>query len=256
MKLELKKSSLNLIIDVLMFINLMAIAGIGFMIKFVLVPGHKRNDIYGRDVDLFFWGIDRHKWGSIHLVLSFILLFLLLLHIILHWNMIVVISKRMIPSGITRIISTIGLVLIIFVLGVLPLFVQPEIQEGNSHHHHQSSLTRKDINVDEKSIEKREQKAGKTERMHRKEVNIANSNTLNTIEEPKHRQGNKSGKAINGSMSLDEVSELTHIPVAELAAYVEIPVQYSGEKLGRLRKKYNFQMNDLREYITIKNQVR
>jgi hypothetical protein len=86
--------------------------------------------------------------------------------------------------------------------------------------------------------------------------NTANRDDLNAIEELKHREGNKANSTINGSMTLEEVSVLTQIPVTELASYIGVPEQYSGEKLGRLSKKYNFQMNDLKEYITAKNQVK
>lgn len=50
----MKKSSLLLLIDVLMFLFLALMAGLGLMIKYVLVPGSKRWDIYGRNVDLSF----------------------------------------------------------------------------------------------------------------------------------------------------------------------------------------------------------
>jgi hypothetical protein len=87
----------------LMFIVMMPIAGIGFLIKYVLVPGFKRNEIYGRDVELYYWGIDRHQWGTIHLVLSFVLLFLLLLHIVFHWKQIAGIFKTMVSKRVLRI---------------------------------------------------------------------------------------------------------------------------------------------------------
>jgi hypothetical protein len=89
MNAKINKLKLNLVIDLIMFLVMMAVAGIGFMIKYVLVPGSERNEIYGKGVELFYWGLDRHQWGNIHLILSLILLFLLLLHIFFHWNQIV-----------------------------------------------------------------------------------------------------------------------------------------------------------------------
>ena len=50
----IKKSRLNLIIDIIMFLGMFALAGIGFLIKYLLIPGFKRVDIYGKDVELFF----------------------------------------------------------------------------------------------------------------------------------------------------------------------------------------------------------
>ena len=69
----------NLIIDVLMFLCIAAIAGIAFLIKYTLVPGFERWEIYNRNVDLSLWGMGRHSWGSIHYVIGLVLLALLVL---------------------------------------------------------------------------------------------------------------------------------------------------------------------------------
>ena len=82
------KSKANLIIDALLFLCVMAITGIGLLMKYVLLPGKETTAIYGRKVDLFLFGMDRHAWGRIHLILAFVFLGLLTLHVVLHWNMI------------------------------------------------------------------------------------------------------------------------------------------------------------------------
>jgi len=45
-RVVIKKSKLNLIIDALLSLCLAAIAGIGFLIKYILVPGYQRREIY------------------------------------------------------------------------------------------------------------------------------------------------------------------------------------------------------------------
>jgi len=52
----MEKSKLNLVIDALLLLCLAAIAGIGLLIKYVLVPGYQRWEIYGRNVSLFLLG--------------------------------------------------------------------------------------------------------------------------------------------------------------------------------------------------------
>jgi hypothetical protein len=64
------KPKLNLVIDAIMFIDLMAVAGLGFLMKYVLLPGYKINEVYGSGVELSFLGLDRHQWGPIHLILA------------------------------------------------------------------------------------------------------------------------------------------------------------------------------------------
>jgi uncharacterized membrane protein len=83
----MNRSKLNLIIDGLMFLAMAAIAGLGFLIKYVMPPGPEKIVKYGRNVTLLFLGMDRHGWGRIHLVIGFVFLGLLALHIIIHWRM-------------------------------------------------------------------------------------------------------------------------------------------------------------------------
>jgi hypothetical protein len=133
---NMKKSTINLVIDGLLLLCTAAIAGIGFLIKFVLVPGYRRWEIYNRNVDLFFWGLDRHQWGTIHLIIGLVFLALLALHIVLHWGMIVSIYRVLIPSRILRCIVTVVLILLTTLLFAFPLLIKPEVQErgfGEGH---------------------------------------------------------------------------------------------------------------------------
>lgn len=124
------KSKVNLVINALMFLCVMAIAGIGLLIKYVLLPGKETAAVYGRKVDLFLFGMDRHAWGTIHFIIACVFLGLLTAHIVLHWNMIVSIYCRFIRSKVVRRIVAV----IIFVVGtflvVSPFFVKPEIQKS------------------------------------------------------------------------------------------------------------------------------
>ena len=128
--MTMDKSKVNLIIDALLFLCVMAITGIGLLMKYVLLPGKETAAIYGRKMDLFLFGMDRHAWGRIHLIIAFVLLGLLTLHVVLHWNMIVSIYCRFIRSKVIRRIVAI----IIFIGGtflvVSPFFVKPEIQKS------------------------------------------------------------------------------------------------------------------------------
>ena len=128
--MAMDKSKVNLVIDGVMFLCVMAIAGIGLLIKYVLLPGKETAAVYGRKVDLFLFGMDRHAWGRIHLIIAFVLLGLLTLHVVLHWNMILSIYCRLIGSKVVRRIVAI----IIFIGGtflvVSPFFVKPEIQKS------------------------------------------------------------------------------------------------------------------------------
>lgn len=126
----MKKTSLNLVIDAAMLLCMAAVTGIGLLIKYVLAPGFRRWEIYGRNVDLSLWGMGRHEWGFIHFVIGLILLILLIVHIVLHWAMIVSIYRNMISSSSARYVIAVILIGLTLILIILPFFVSPTIKEG------------------------------------------------------------------------------------------------------------------------------
>ena len=128
--MTMDKPKVNLIIDALMFLCVMAIAGIGSLTKFILLPGKKTAAVYGRKVDLFLFGMDRHAWGTIHFIIACVFLGLLTAHIVLHWNMIVSVYRRLIGSAVARRIVAITIFISGIFLVVSPFFVKPEIQKS------------------------------------------------------------------------------------------------------------------------------
>ncbi len=122
----IEKSKFNFVIDALMFLVIMAMAGLGFLMKYVLVPGRERWVKYGRNVNLTLFGWDRHDWGDIHLDLGLIFLGLLTLHVILHWRQIVGLFQGIVPP------ERRPLVLLVFVLLAIsliyfPFLLSPEV---------------------------------------------------------------------------------------------------------------------------------
>lgn len=137
----MNKSKINLVIDGLLLICIAGIGGIGILMRYVLVPGYMRWEIYGQNVNLFFWGLDRHEWGKIHFIISLAFLFLCMLHIILHWRMIIGIYFKLIPHRIARWVIALMLIMVTIILLGFAYFVTPEVTEqgqGQSH-----SLTEK-----------------------------------------------------------------------------------------------------------------
>lgn len=123
----LQNSVLNFIINATMTLCMSAIIGIGFLIKYTLVSGQERWEIYGRNVELNFLGMDRHQWGMLHLILAFVLLGLLAAHIILHWKVITNAYRKINKEPLTK--KAIAIVFVSFctLLIVIPFFVEPDI---------------------------------------------------------------------------------------------------------------------------------
>ena len=123
------KTRLNFVIDALMFLCLMAIAGLGFLMKYILPPGREVWVRYGRNVDLTWLGWDRHDWGGLHLYLAFALLSLLVIHLILHWSMILGLLARLLPDPKRRQRVALAFLIVSLLLLYFPFLITPEVGE-------------------------------------------------------------------------------------------------------------------------------
>lgn len=120
------KPKLNFIIDATMFLCLMAMAGLGFLMKYSLPPGREVQAQYGRNLYLSWLGWDRHDWGDIHLYLAFALLTLLTVHIILHWPQILGLFRRLVPDPRRRYRLALIFLLLSLLLIYFPFLITPD----------------------------------------------------------------------------------------------------------------------------------
>jgi hypothetical protein len=120
------KLKINFVIDALMFLCLMAIAGLGLLMKYILPPGREVVLRYGRNVDLTWLGWDRHDWGVVHLYLAFGLLTILVIHLILHWSMIVSLFARLLPDPRRRHRVALVFLVVSLLLIYFPFLITPE----------------------------------------------------------------------------------------------------------------------------------
>jgi Domain of unknown function (DUF4405) len=123
------KGKLNIVINALMFLCLMAMTGLGFLMYYILPPGRRIHAVYGRNVNLTWLGWDRHDWGDLHLYLAFILLGLLTIHLILHWNMIVGLCARLLPDRKVRHRVVLAFLVLALLLIYFPFLITPVVEE-------------------------------------------------------------------------------------------------------------------------------
>ncbi|HPT70050.1 MAG TPA: DUF4405 domain-containing protein [Syntrophomonas sp.] len=121
----MNKSRLNFVIDAVMLLGIMALAGTGFVRKYILLSGSASKAAFGRKVDMLLLGINRDDWAVIHLYLGYFLLFLLFWHIYLHWKQIVAIYRKWVPNQHIRLVITIVFVLLGLVFLLFPFFIKP-----------------------------------------------------------------------------------------------------------------------------------
>ena len=125
----MSKAKINLIINGLLLVCLAAIAGIGLLLKYILVPGVQQWEIYGRNVDLSVWGLDRHGWGTIHYGFGVAFLLLVAFHIILHWRTVVAMYRKIIPNHVVRVITAVVLLALTITLLIFALLVKPQVHD-------------------------------------------------------------------------------------------------------------------------------
>jgi len=228
----MKKTTIKFMVDILMFLSMAAIIGIGLLIKYTLISGTERWIKYNNNIDLTFWGMDRHEWGAIHLIIGFVFIGLLVIHLfLLNGKTIQGLLNRFIKQKTTRAVFSILLILLGFALMLGPLFVSPVVnptEPGSGRYF-----------PNHEQIEKQ----GTTNKNYPKSVTkgekIKNSNysSVASIE-------------IKGYMTLKEVSQKYHVPTIYIKERLTIPNSISdNSKLGHLKRRYNFEMNEVKNII-------
>jgi len=253
----MSKSKINFLIDSLMFLCMAAVAGIGFLMKIVLIPGEDRWIKYGKNVELYVFNMDRHQWGTVHLVVALVLLGLLLLHIILHWKLIVGLFSKLINNKSARKLITIVFVFISAFLFLFAFLIKPEMGEiirgqgrqvTDEKYIPETEITNirdnktvvKDDNI---NIEKNDTK-----------IEVVKDNSIDILqdaEEP-HERHNSSNREIEirGYMTIGEVSLANDVPSSYIKKKLNIPETVSdNQSLGVLRREYGFRMSDIEKII-------
>jgi hypothetical protein len=99
----IKRATINFIVDLISFLDLVGLTCTGLIMKYVLPPGtggcgRLLHGGPGRAHIRTLWSMSRHEWGSIHYALAVIFLALMVVHIILHWSWIKNYVKRLLVS--------------------------------------------------------------------------------------------------------------------------------------------------------------
>jgi hypothetical protein len=92
----MRRMTVNFVVDLISFVNLLLLAVTGAVMKWVLPPGSgggrgqgfRGGRRFGPGVDpvKHLFGLGRHDWGDVHFVLALLFVFLILVHLILHWT--------------------------------------------------------------------------------------------------------------------------------------------------------------------------
>ncbi|WP_298238425.1 DUF4405 domain-containing protein [uncultured Algibacter sp.] len=136
----MKKPVLNFTINTVMSICMSAIIGTGFLIKYILIPGKERWVKYGNNVELYWLGMDRHEWGTLHLILGLVLLALVIVHIFLHWKIIVGVYKKLIAQPLTKKIVALAFLFLCLLLIFGSFFIEPKVKSVKKNNGQQVTI--------------------------------------------------------------------------------------------------------------------
>ncbi|MFO7756631.1 MAG: DUF4405 domain-containing protein [Bacteroidales bacterium] len=236
----MKKTNQCLLIDILMFIFLALMTGLGLLIKYILVPGSKRWEVYDRNVDLTFLGLDRHGWGTVHLIIALLFITLLVLHIILHWRCLI---NYLCKAGVKKVMIIPLLSVSAFILLMLIMFPfivdikVTELGDGRDRFIHDNVYNNvPSADRDRQIILKERTGKGSESDYDRPGENMY---------ETEHHDIDPDIEVL-GSMSLINVSMKYNVPVSHIIKELDLPYSVSGnEQLGRLRRLYGFKMSDI-----------
>lgn len=277
----MNKNAWKYLVDTLLFICIFGLALIGILMAFFLAEGPTIND-----QSKYFLGLHRHQWGDIHLILSLAFIALTIIHLILAWNWVKAQSRRMFKDKAPLIISLtlVASILILFIFWAFmpknsPLYSNYGRRSGEfgrigiTEKSSQTTTTVPSPSVPEqqkkralsaespdKSLVESESAQQKPEKAKSKKKEITPA--VPTQEEPHEDEHEEKivhgrleedtpGIVITGQMCLRDIELKTGISTKTIIQAMGLPSNVSElDHLGRLRKRYGFSIQELRDFIT------
>lgn len=205
----------NYVVDVVMFSLMGTMIFIGVLMGFFLASGPVVDE-----GSKYVWGLHRHQWGDIHMILSFVFVAFFILHLLLHWSWIKGATKKLLRSP-----SALAVILLLPALLILLAW----------------SFSEKDSPAYAEFGHRAGARMGRT-------VELPPAPPVEEV-----AAGKKQPKKveINGRMSLADVEKATGISAKKIAQGLGLPQDAPlDQNLGQLRRRYNFEMQQVRDLVT------
>jgi hypothetical protein len=231
----MRRTNLNFLVDLLLLLACSGLLLTGLLMRCILPPGTGMRHAaeHGGGGGLSLYGLGRHDYGDVHFWLAVVAVGLFILHVALHWNWVCTVIKGWFVSKESAAQSmnhglrnTIGVVFLIILIGGFVAFFL------YSRSAVQQAVATEDLQENQ-NTQPRLQKSKVEEKRHPEE------------------QFRRAGQAgIRGNMTLAEIEELTGVPVNRILRELELPLSIPRDsRLGRLRRKYDFEMQDVRAAV-------
>ena len=219
----MKRTNVNFLVDALALVALAFLASTGALIRYVLPAGSGHTRVL--------WGLDRHGWGHVHFWIAIAFCVAMVVHLVLHWGWITCVVRwdtrgRSKGRAVLALIALIALL----ALAAAPFFgTVEEVEEGW-----------RGGRGGEREGRAREYEGGPVE--YESRISEHESG------DAEHRGEDRT---IHGSMTLRDVQELTGVPVDHIITTLRLPADVPrDERLGRLRRSYGFEIDDVRRAVS------
>lgn len=244
----------NLVIDGLMLVDMALIAGIGFLMKYTLPPGRERVLRYGENTDLYFLGIDRHQWGGIHLWAAYVLLGLLVLHVVLHWDMVLCLLRKAVPRRTVRSAIWAGLTIVSAGFLVFAFLVRPTRTVRSDHLYRNAPAVRGGSEAPLPSSSAEAEGAGglvgEDPGRGRAGRQAGPEAPGDDADPQSHEREARGRRTVLGSMTVADVAEVYGMTVEDVKRCLDLPPGVTGaDSMGRLRRALGFTMREVEERL-------
>jgi len=238
----MKESDWRYAVDVILFICLGGMTLIGILLGLVITAGPA-----AAESAKYFFGLHRHQWGNIHAYLSIAFVVLTIVHIVLNWKWVTAKTRQIFKRGVTPALVVTAcaplLVLFLFWVGT------PKDSDKYREYGVESSEKR---HIQRQVAEELTPAAGETagtQETPGEEESQADSTDRGDTSEEEHRR-TVGSLVITGRITLLEIERATGVSGRTIADKLGLPPTVSlNEPLGRLKQRYGFEIQAVRDII-------
>ncbi len=214
----MKKTDWQYLVDTLLFLCIVGIIFIGFLMGLFLPQGPT-----APESSKYFLGLHRHQWGNIHLYLSIAFTALVIIHLILSWKWIKSKSRQIFKKGWISVLIFTALASILVLTIIWALY--PRYPGAYEDYGVRAGTKAKQQHLSEEGLPIHEEKI------------FLEDGSMAII--------------ISGQTTLRQLEKTTGIPAKEIAENLGLPSKVPlDESFGRLRKRYPFTLQDVRDVVT------
>lgn len=234
----MKESDWKYLVDALLYACLVAMAAIGALMAFVIPEGP-----VSAEGTKYFLGLHRHQWGDIHARLSLAFVVFLAVHLVLSWKWIKIRSRCIFKRASAPALAAIAL-LPFFLLALLWAVSPKDSEKYRSY-----GLGAGERQRAERLLPREAEPQAEAPAPPPAGVRAAESPPAPPPEHAEQEKHERHGRlqTLTGRNTFRDIESMTGIPASVIISRMGLPPETpTNETLGRLRRLYGFEIEDVR----------